>query len=250
MTLHIAWLLVGLGVGYALRGRTLGRTPGPTSPTARRRIVVPNETRSQVVKNPKFAALLRLGRMVNLIRFAQMGGYEPAPRSSPHGDRQMIGSFLVQTAFLQEVIETLPRLSQHLRDLPAWQAHIVPLLRSTKVKRLQGDTLKYLRNKVVFHFDPSVIDDGLEGIDLPELVVFSADGTARRDVYYPLADEVAIRFLVPDDGLSQSEHTERLKDWIAEVTDLSLAVGHTVEKVVLEACLDLGLTPRMDSLSE
>lgn len=205
------------------------------------KILITEERLRELQTDPLFLGILRLSRMVNSLRFAYVAAYQARGGQTPLRRRQAMNAFFLATAVMQETIDSLRQMSKDFRALASWQEFVVPILRDPTVKKLEEDSMRDLRRKVVFHFDTKPLAIGVRDISLPEILLAESRGSQKKDMYYPLADEAVARFLVPDADMDRETHLDVVKDWIHQTTALSGQLGDAIEEVILEGCIELGL---------
>ena len=204
---------------------------------ARWRIVVSRERLAEVQEDTAFAELLVLARMCNALRFALSAGFDAAP--GVVGERQRIASFFQTAANLSEILQTLPRMGQHFRNLPAFGELITPLLKDESAVDLRSKVLKWLRDKAVSHHDKDVIPIGLAALTGGPWTFAEGDSDSYMGVSYPLADFATIRAPVAqiDDGGNLVETFERVLRTTVELGVRSLTA---VESLIGQALNDRG----------
>jgi len=204
-------------------------------------VEIPESKFEQLRSNETFKAVLVLARLVNSVRFSQMAPYEAVANPGPNANRQVINGFLFQTASLFEALERARTMGRGLKSLPGHGKLMVPFLRRADVQALERGSLKTLRDKVAFHFDLDVFEEAIKDIHLPRYVFLQQAGPARKDVYYPLADEIVLHYLKGDEGLDRSEHLKMVDQWLQTVTDISHEFIQISELLLVEGVESLGL---------
>lgn len=192
-------------------------------------------------EDPRLHAILNLARAVNALRFSHLAYLATKGDETPSGTRQRIQAFLLSCATMYEAFKAIDRLGKHLSDNETWQEKMTPILRDKAVKRFREKVLPLLRDKFVFHFDDDVAPEALKRLDLPEYVFAKAAGKARGDVYFALADEVALNYLLdnlpPEYGETDDE---KLRAVVEEGAKLTKRLGDATESVLARGVLEMG----------
>jgi hypothetical protein len=161
-----------------------------------------------LTKDPGRAALvLRLGAAVNAIRATQRWTLACKDLPGPAGQRDMICSFLVATAYLKEAIDSL--LRPHYREIarlaredgaPEDVIMSVGQLMSTKPQSLYARLLVNARNRLVFHWSEDTFRHWAEQYVNP--TVLWAEGTGNKDgeVAFMASQTAALDSLIPGAG--------------------------------------------------
>ena len=192
-------------------------------------------------EEPLFVDLLLLGRISNQLRFAHTAPMEVHNEGTPRAGRQLNNAFFTQVAFAIEALDTLKKLGPQLKGFPAWESHVVPIFRSPEIRRLESETVRDLRRKIVCHFERTAIEEGLARHRHGPATVFSMRGRRRMDVYFQLSDEVAISFLMPSKGVAPEPYRAELLEWLRQATALSLDIAVAAEMVAVDIGKHLGL---------
>ena len=83
--------------------------------------------------------------------------------------------------------------------------------------------LKRARNKFVFHFDKDIANEALNNFDVPVINFASGIGNATGEMYFGLADELSINYLLQP---KKNESNESLMErYIQIVKDTTAIMG-------------------------
>jgi|SRR5689334_18043449 len=155
--------------------------------------------------DPKFSALLRLARIVNALNFCFRTLIKSNEDDTPAASRQHINSLLFACGILYEGIKVAKTLGKYFADRESFQKGLAQLLKDKETKKLQETALNSMRNKIVFHYDEDVVTTTLNNLNLESYVFVSGYGPQRGEMYYTLADEIAINFMIGEPGSKQEE---------------------------------------------
>jgi hypothetical protein len=176
-------------------------------------ITCTKEVFEKIKFNENFLGLLPLARFVNSLRFCQEAIPFLKEISSLSGNRIRLNSFLFACSVLYEGFQLVNKLNQRYNKLDSFNEFSI-LLRDKSVMDFRDSILKTARNKIVFHFDSDLAKEYLERFDLPSINFASGSGKYTGELYFGLADEIAINFLLKP---RENESDESLKERYAEI---------------------------------
>jgi len=191
----------------------------------------------------RFLNLLTLARLLNALRFCQQPVIDARKSDRPSASRQSINSFLFASSVLYEGFLLVEKLGQYFRDLDSFKNGFAVLLRDKKIKNLRETALKRMRNKFVFHFDRDISLEALKVFDLPNHRFATGFGKASGELYYGLADEAVMNYLLqPQSEDTDSALNKRLRALIEDITELMGKFVEAVELLIAEALVTMGWT--------
>lgn len=101
--------------------------------------------------------------------------------------------------------------------------------------------LKEMRNKFVFHFDADVAERGLKEMGVSSYKFTVAKGRTLKEVYYALADEVALNYLVSVANEKSGTGSEySFENLVKETTDLMVRFLSEGEQFIDRILLSMG----------
>jgi hypothetical protein len=168
-------------------------------------VYISKEDFEQLRSDAHFLALLPLARVVNALKFCFQTMIEHGNNDSPSGLRQHMNAFLFGCGVLYEGLKIANTLGKHFGDREAFCEGFGKLLKSKETKKLNDTVLNPMRNKLVFHFDEDVAPSVLKNLDLERYAFATADGAKSGEVYYNLADDIAINFIIGEPGSREEE---------------------------------------------
>ena len=189
--------------------------------------------RKELGENEQFLLLLTFARALNAVRFFHLA-YLAVDRNDdkPSAKRQRVNAFFFMCGALKETLSVVDRLRRLFRDRQSFETELGEILRSSRFRRLRDKVLPRIRHKFAFHFDVDVARETLATIELPEYRFAEGFGKAAGDVYYTLADELAINYLLAGlDDFGSSEE-ERLRTVLHDVVDLSTSLARAGERLI------------------
>lgn len=160
------------------------------------RIRVAAKTFDALRADEKFRQSLVLGRALNTLRVLQYSYLAAATLTPPADDRQRLGAFFLTAATLYETLELFKRAGEHFRDLTVWHERIVPILRNKSFEKLFANSIAPLRDQTVFHFFEDSMETPVKRCDLDTITLVGGYGDAQGQVYYKLADLMALEVLI------------------------------------------------------
>lgn len=193
--------------------------------------------------DPRFAAVLTLARIVNSLMFFSHALLEGSKAGNPSGSRQHVNALLFSAGTLYEALDEAERVGSVLGDNESYRRGLQKLLDDPKTKELRAKALLRLRNQIVFHFDPKVASKALKKLDLPAYQFATGDGPRRGDTYYPLADEVAINYIIEVLG-GEGVELQTWKELLVGIRDLLTKFIDASESLIADVLKELGWTIR------
>jgi hypothetical protein len=164
----------------------------------------------------------------------------------PSASRQSINSFLFASSVLYEGFLLVEKLRQYFRDFDSFKNGFAVLLRDKKIKTLRETVLKRMRNKFVFHFDRDIASESLKDFELPNYRFATGFGKASGELYYGLADEVVMNYLLqPQDNDTDDELNKRLRSMMKDITELMGQFTEAAEQLIAEVLLTMGWTAKI-----
>jgi hypothetical protein len=191
----------------------------------------------------RFLGLLTLARVVNALRFCQKAAIDAKDVPGPAGARSRINSFLYASSVLYEGFLVVEKLGRNFKDLDSFRNGFGVLLRDRAVRSLRESVLNRMRNKFVFHFDPDVAKESFENFELREYKFASGIGKASGEMYFGLADEAVINYLLrpiqnePDESLKR-----RYEEILQETTQIMGRFTESAERLMADVLDDMGFT--------
>ena len=142
---------------------------------------------------------------------------------------------LLLTGLLSEALPVLERSGRFFRELNAHKEHVKPILNDPTVAELRKTFLTPLRNQAVFHNDAEVSRAGLRLMRVPEpLDLGRGTSAALMDTYHPLADLVAISYILDASG-GADDPAIWLSSHVSECLRLGGRIAFAIDALVGEA---------------
>ncbi len=174
--------------------------------------------RDSLTRNPASAALiLRLGAAVNVIRAVQRWTLASTGVRGPAGQRDLLCSFLLATAYLKEAIDGLLKphyleIARLAREDGTPEEAILGLgqLMSTKPQSLYVRLLVNARNKLVFHWTEQTFRHWAEQYVSPAVVWAEGAGETEGEVAFIASQTAILDSLIP--GVGEEEIRSRVEE--------------------------------------
>jgi hypothetical protein len=204
-------------------------------------ITCSKEEFEKIKSDERFLGLLTLARFVNALRFCQKAVLDIKDDSLPSSARTRINSFLFASSILYEGFLLVERLVKHYNDLDSFKNGFGSLLRNKSVQELKDSILKRARNKFVFHFDNDVAKESLERFDLPNINFASGYGKYTGEMYFGLADEIAINFLLrPKENESDESLKERFSEILKDTANIMGNFSQSADLLIADVLKNMG----------
>lgn len=176
-----------------------------------REIYISREDFDKLRSDRKFAKLLNLARAVNAIYFCFNALLDYSNDDTPAGQRQHINAFLFSTGALFEGLNVADTLEKHFGDRDSYRNGFGKLLNDAETKQLRSTILKRMRDQFVFHYDEDVARKTIKTLDLTSYLFATGIGSKRSGIYYNLADEVVMNYLLGE-SVSQEEENRKFRE--------------------------------------
>ncbi len=206
----------------------------------------------EVLKNnEKFLKILILARFVNALRFCQMLSLLPISNteSTYARKRHRINVPLFTSSVLYEgfrFAEKSLETDRDFKEMNVYKKGIGAIINDAKNKKIIDHSLSIMRNRFVFHFDQKHIkstEQALRRYNSDSYIFASARGDAGGNMYYELADEFFINYLIDPKGAKRKDElNESWKAIFQDTLNLMKIFTEATEKLIAEVLLQLGLT--------
>jgi hypothetical protein len=201
------------------------------------------ETFDRLKTDECFLALLTLARVINALRFCQKAAIDAKAVAGPAGARSRINSFLFASSVLYEGFLTVEKLAVHFKSFDSYRNGLAVLLKDKDTQSIRQSVLQRMRNKFVFHFDRDVAKESFDHFDLPVYKFASGTGKASGEMYFGLADEAVMNYLLqPANNESDKSIRNRYEKILQDTTRLMGRFTESAERLMAEAMDNMGFT--------
>jgi hypothetical protein len=192
-------------------------------------------------QDPRFPYLVTLARATNALNLATAILPHIENISSPVGARDLWNSFFFTCGILYEALQLTKKMNQAFANDDRFQKGLKMLLKDPRAKRVEDRHWAPVRNKAVFHFDPSWFAERLKQSDFDNCILVRAEGKAKKGVYYSFADEVAFELMI-DLPIEAEEFRTRLSAMAKDTTVLAIEFANQAEILISHTLHDWGFT--------
>lgn len=182
---------------------------------------------SHVSGDPEFCALVTFARAVNSIQFVSAPILN-AKDDSPRAVRDRYNSLLFSCALFAEVIPLVQGMQKYFRDHPAFKA-VAKITNSDKARKVTK-AIYHVRNKLIFHFDASEVEQQMRTLTIDNPVFALGLGTMVVNTYHELADVIALRALF---GPSFPDSVKDYRPILQTVSQLSVSFAAAAETFIV-----------------
>lgn len=210
-------------------------------------VVCSKEEFEKFKNDERFLAILNLSRIVNALLFCQISALETGKTDTPSAKRQRINSFFYGSAVLYEGLRFANTLGKYFRNLESFRRGFEPLLKDKSVKKFKEAELNLMRNKFIFHFDNVVAQKALKSTESDSNIFAIGYGERLGQIYYTLADEAAIHFILNDKQSAQDAQFDQdfechSKQLIQRITNLMTKFTEAADQLIGEVIKQMGWT--------
>ena len=204
-------------------------------------ITCSQETFDRLKTDERFLALLTLARVINALRFCQKAAIDAKAVAGAAGDRTRINSFLFEASVLYEGFLAVERLAMHFKDFDSYRNGFAVLLKDSATQSLRQSVLHRMRNKFVFHFDRDVAKESFDHFELPVYKFASGTGEASGEMYFGLADEAVMNYLLqPADKEPDESVKTRYEKILQDTAQLMGRFTESAERLMADVMDDMG----------
>ncbi len=160
-------------------------------------------------KDERFLLGLQFSRLYNALN-AALRSYVALKTDSPADKRDRIERVLSHGAIVAECLSTLEKHHTDLEGLPCWSSTEPRIVfvqsQLREPSSFYRTVLKTIRDKIMYHYDLSVIQDVIQDYPLHDGIRFGeAESTSGIDLCFPLVDEMIIHYLIKRYGPDKPE---------------------------------------------
>lgn len=196
--------------------------------------------------NENFLELLALARVLNALRFFHKTAMDSYALSGPVRARSSINSFLYAGSVLYEGFHTVEKLGKDLKSLDSFKSGFGVLLKDQTVRSFRNSVLHKMRNKFVFHFDVRVAKEALKEFQLPEYKFASGIGKAGGEMYFGLADEAMLNYLLdPVQNEPEENLKQRYEKILQETVELMGRFIMSAERLMADVLSNMGFSVKI-----
>jgi hypothetical protein len=146
---------------------------------------------------------------------------------------------------LYEGFLVVEKLGRYFKDLDSFRIGFGALLRDKTVGFFRESALKRMRNKFVFHFDLDVAKESFNHFKLPEYNFASGTGRTSGEMYFGLADEAVMNYLLqPAENESDESLKDRYEKILEDITQIMGRFSESAERLMADVLDGMGFSIR------
>ena len=238
-------------ISFAIKFYRYFRNQGRIRMVNEYQISISKKKFEELRNNTKFLKIMILSRFVNALRFCQMLSLVTISNSEGTyaRKRHTINVPLFTSSVLYEgfrFTEKSLETDKEFNRMDIYKKGMGAIINDNDNKKLVNQSLSIIRNRFVFHFDQKHIrstEEALHKFNSDSYIFASAHGEAGGNMYYGLADEFFINYLIdPKGDKSKAELKETWKAILQDTLKLMKDFTEATEKLIAEVLLQLGLT--------
>lgn len=191
--------------------------------------------------DPRFAHLVTLARATNALSLATTALEHIENPSSPVGARDTWNSFFFTCGILYEALQLVKKMNKNFKHDDRFQKGLRTLLKDPRAKRVENPHWAPVRNRALFHFDPSWFEQQLKGLKFDKCIFVRAEGTKKKGIYHPFADEFVMELLVGD-AIDSKDFEAKLHAIAKDTTALAIEFSNMAEDLIAHTLHEWGFT--------
>lgn len=184
--------------------------------------------------DPGFKAVVTLSRILNALQFGLYAFLDAEDSIRPSASRQRLNAFMQMGATMFEAIGFLDRYRSQFDRFASFREGLATIIDDSEFREFCDKRLKPLRNRAVFHFDPTFVPRMPDSEKSGFYTFVSGVGFTVGESYYELADR-SIMNAVVGVGPSHSEFSQRANDLTHTLTDIVTGFAGAAHEVIREA---------------
>jgi hypothetical protein len=192
-------------------------------------------------EDPRFPYIVTLARATNALNLATAILPHIEDFSSPVGARDSLNSFLFTCSILYEALRLTRKMNPAFVHDDSFQKGLGTLLNDHRAKRLGNSHWAAVRNRAVFHFDPTWFAKQLNNSIFDKCIFLRAEGKEKKTIYYSFSDEVAFELMLGIAVDSEGFMT-RFLALAKDTTDLAIEFSNHAENLIAHTLHDWGFT--------
>lgn len=190
------------------------------------KIMLRHDNPEKLKCNRRFRIAIQLSRLLNALRANQRQYLRMPDDDTPANRRDRLELILYHGAIVFEATKTMQNYGGALSQTETWEE------RQDTVHRIQVETnnsnsftqkyLKLIRNKLLFHYDITAIDEVLKDYPLDKDIVFAeAASESMLSLTFVLADKFVLYYLIQqiEENLSATENWEFFEERLLEISE-------------------------------
>ncbi len=147
-------------------------------------------------KDPRFPYIVTLARATNALHLVVAIVPHIEDVSSPSGARDFWNAFFFTYGVLYESLQLTKKMNKAFAQDEQFQKGLRTLLKDPRAKRVENPYWNPVRNRAVFHFDPSWVEERLKNSNFDKCIFVRGELEGKSGVYFPFSDEVAFEIMV------------------------------------------------------
>ena len=190
-------------------------------------------------EDPRFPYVVTLARATNALNLATTILPHIEDASSPAGARDLWNSFFFTCGILYEALQLVKKMNKEFKDDDRFQKGLKTLLKDPRAKRVENPHWAPVRNRAVFHFDPSWFEEQLKRSAFDKCIFVRAEGKKKKGIYYPFPDELVMELMVGV-AIESKDFEPKLHAMAKDTTALAIEFSNMAEDLIAHTLHEWG----------
>jgi hypothetical protein len=205
------------------------------------KLTIEKEGFDKLRHNPEFMHILNLARVTNALNFCYKTLFDAGEAETPSGKRQLFYGMSFCNAVLYEGLDCARKLEDYFFDYESYKKGFEVLLNDPPTKQImtKGSPFDKIRNRVTYHFNPSIFEDVLTWAEFDSYVFGSGHSDKFGDIFYSLPEDLAINFLIGEHK-EMEEGKQIYEKMTGEIISVMIRFVKSSEELIAEALLKKG----------
>jgi hypothetical protein len=181
----------------------------------------------ELAMQPAFHGVMTLARVANMLRFVY-SVIVKTKGEGPGARRQRTNAFYLSGALLVETEKTIEGVGRIFKGAPDF-VELSKTVHSPDFDKIVS-RFRTLRKQAAFHFDLEAFAPAIQKLvkeDRPFYAFMTAYGSANKDCYFDLADDVPMQLILEEDRFG-----EWMRDWMSLSANVTNDVFHALDTFI------------------
>jgi hypothetical protein len=204
-------------------------------------ITIDKEGFNKIKHNLEFIQILNLARVTNALNFCYKALLDAGMAETPSGKRQLFYAMSFSNAVLFEGLVFAEKLENYFFDYDSYKKGFEVLLSDPVTKEIRSDGSRFnkIRNRMTYHFSPSIFEEVLRWAEFDTYVFGSSYGESNGDTFYSLPEDYAINFIIGKH--SEIEEGKQIYEkMVQEIVSVMTRFFNSSQELIAEALLKKG----------
>jgi hypothetical protein len=207
------------------------------------KIVINKEGFDKLRHNPEFIQILNLSRVSNSLSFCYQSIIDAGQSETPAKRRHLYYASTFANAVLFEGLTCAKKLEDYFFDRKTYTEGLGVLLNDPITREImeKGSRFDKIRNRVTFHFNPTIFEDVLTWAEFDSYIFGMGQGPHNGGFFFTLPEDLALNFIVGGKH-EDDEGKEIYNKMQADIVSVMVRFFNAAQDLISEFLVDKGWT--------